>query len=264
MVAITADANALGLVPLPGRRIIVVGGAQGAGEAAVDAYLAAGANVVSLDIAQGEQDDGRPADRFHAARCDVAVQSQVDRQFAEAAEFLGGLDAICVPAGVTERAEPEDITEERMTRVLQVNVLGTMFTNQAAFRYMKESGGSIINFGSIAGIRGRPMRAHYCASKGAVAAWTRAVAGDWAKYNIRVNAVAPMIYTPIVAKVRAQLPPEKQIALDQSIGESQLLPGGLRSPDSLGGLLTLLASESSSYITGQVFSVDGGAMMLGS
>ena len=73
-----------------------------------------------------------------------------------------------------------------------------------------------------------------------------------------------MIYTPIVAKVRAQLPPEKQIAFDQSIGESQLLPGGLRSPDTLGGLLTLLASESSSYITGQVFSVDGGAMMLGS
>jgi NAD(P)-dependent dehydrogenase (short-subunit alcohol dehydrogenase family) len=264
MVAITADANALGLVPLPGRRIIVVGGALGAGEAAVDAYLAAGARVVSLDIAQGEQDDERPADRFHAAHCDVAVQSQVDTQFAEGVEFLGGLDAICVPAGVTERSESEDITEEQMTRVLQVNVLGTMFTNQAAFRYMKESGGSIINFGSIAGIRGRPMRAHYCASKGAVAAWTRAVAGDWAKYNIRVNAVAPMIYTPIVAKVRAQLSPEKRIAFDQSIGESQLLPGGLRSPDCLGGLLTLLASESSSYITGQVFSVDGGAMMLGS
>jgi NAD(P)-dependent dehydrogenase (short-subunit alcohol dehydrogenase family) len=254
-----------GLVPLPGRRIIVVGGAQGAGEAAVDAYLAAGARVVSLDISQGERDDGRPADRFRAARCDVAVQQQVDDRFAEAAEFLGGgLDAICVPAGVTERLEPEDITEERMLRILQINVMGTMFTNQAAFRYMKETGGSIINFSSIAGIRGRPMRAHYAATKGAVAAWTRAIAGDWAKYNIRANAVAPMIYTSIVDKVRNQLSPEKQIAFDKSIGENQLLPGGLRTPDSIGGLLTLLASEGSSYITGQIFSVDGGAMMLGS
>lgn len=253
-----------GLVPLPGKRIIVVGGAQGAGEAAVDAYLAAGARVVSLDIAVGAKDAARPADRFLGGSCDVGEQQQVDRGFARAVEFLGGLDAICVPAGITERMEPEDITEAHMKRILQINVLGTMFTNQAAFRYMRDSGGAIINFASISGIRGRPMRAHYCTTKGAVAAWTRAIAMDWAKYNIRCNAVAPMIYTAIVAKVRAQLSPEKQIEFDAGMGKDQLLPGGLRTPDSLGGILTLLASEGGSYITGQVFSVDGGTMMLGS
>lgn len=253
-----------GLVPLPGKRIIVVGGAQGAGEAAVDAYLAAGARVVSLDIAVGEKDPGRPGDRFLGGHCDVSVQEQVDSGFEKAVAFLGGLDVICVPAGVTERLEPEDITEAHMKRILQINVLGTMFTNQAAFRYMRDTGGSIINFASISGIRGREMRAHYCTTKGAVAAWTRAIALDWAKYNIRCNAVAPMIYSSIVAKVRAQLSPEKQIEFDEGIGSAQLLPGGLRTPDSLAGILTLLASEGSSYITGQVFSVDGGAMMLGS
>lgn len=255
---------AAGLVPLGGKRVIVVGGAAGAGEAAVDAFMAAGAAVVSLDINPGEKDAARTTDRFRAAICDVAVQQQVDDSFADAVAFLGGLDAICVPAGVTERLEPEDITEERMSRIFQINVMGTMFANQAAFRYMRESCGSIINFASIAGTRGRPMRAHYCATKGAVAAWTRAIAIDWAKYNIRANSVAPMIYTSIVDKVRNQLTPEKQIAFDKSIGENQLLPGGLRTPDSLAPLLTFLASEGSRYITGQMFSVDGGAMMLGS
>jgi NAD(P)-dependent dehydrogenase (short-subunit alcohol dehydrogenase family) len=262
--AVSTVPGAGALVPLPGKRIIVVGGSAGAGEAAVDAFLAAGATVVSLDIAPSERDAGRPADRFMAAACDVSVQQQVDQRFAEAVEFMGALDAICVPAGVTERLEPEDITEAKMLRMLQINVVGTMFTNQAAFRYMRDSGGSIINFASISGIRGRPMRAHYCASKGAVAGWTRAIAIDWAKYNIRVNAVAPMIYTSIVDKVRNQLPEHKRADFDKSIGEFQLLPGGLRTPDCLGGLLTLLVSDGGSYMTGQVFSIDGGTMMLGS
>lgn len=252
------------LVPLPGRRIIVVGGAAGAGEAAVDAYVEAGARVVSLDLVAGARDGGRPADRFHGAICDITDRAQVDNRFAEAVELLGGLDAICVPAGISARRDAEDISEADMRHIFEVNVLGTMFTNQAAFRYMKDSGGSIINFSSISGIRGQARRAHYCATKGAVAAWTRAIAIDWAPYNIRVNAIAPMIYTSIVDKIRDQLSEEERVAFDKTIGVAQRLPGGLRAPDAIGPMLTLLASEGSSYMTGQTLSLDGGVMMLGS
>lgn len=252
------------LVDLTGRHIIVAGGSSGAGEAAIDAYLAAGARVASLDVAPNEADDARPAESFRAWRCDVGVKDEVDARVDEAVAFLGGLDAICVPAGITERRAPEDISEEDMRRIFQVNVLGTMFTNQAAFRHMKDSGGSIINFASASGIRGLPNRAHYCATKGAVAAWTRAIAIDWAKYNIRANALAPMMYTKITDKIIAAMPEADRPAYVANLGSMQRLPGGLRGPEALAPMLTLLASDGASYMTGQILSLDGGYMMLGS
>jgi len=87
---------------------------------------------------------------------------------------------------------------------------------------------------------------------------------DWAKYSIRVNAIAPMIYTSIVDKVREALPDQERAAFDKSIGATQRLPGGLRGPESIAPMLTLLASEGSSYMTGQVISLDGGVLMMGS
>jgi NAD(P)-dependent dehydrogenase (short-subunit alcohol dehydrogenase family) len=249
---------------LDGRCTIVAGGSSGAGEAAVDAFLFEGAKVVSLDIQRGPKDETRPADRFRALTCDITQQRIVDECFAQAVNFMGGLDALCTPAGITARKMPEDITEADMRRIFEINVLGTMFTNQAAFRYLKDKGGSIINFASISGIRGQAMRAHYCATKGAVAAWTRAVAIDWAKYNIRVNAIAPMIYTPIVDRVRAALPESERATFEKSIGQAQRLPGGLRGADALGPTLALLAGDGASYMTGQVLSLDGGVCMLGS
>lgn len=249
---------------LEGRCAIVAGGASGAGEAAVDAFLAEGAKVVSLDIQPGQKDATRPGDRFRALTCDVTKQDVVDDCFAQAVDFMGSLDALCTPAGITARRMPEDITEADMRHIFEINVLGTMFTNQAAFRYMKERGGSIINFASISGIRGQAMRAHYCATKGAVSSWTRAVAIDWAKYNIRVNAIAPMIHTPIVDRVRAALPESEREAFDRNMGQAQRLPGGLRGADSLGPMLALLAGDGASYMTGQILSLDGGVCMLGS
>ena len=249
---------------LDGKFTLVAGGASGAGEAAVDAFLAEGAKVVSLDIQPGPKDGSRPSERFRAMTCDITNKQAVDTCFAQAVQFMGGLDAVCVPAGITARKMPEDISEEDMRRIFEINVFGTMFVNQAAFPYMKDKGGSIINFASISGIRGQVMRAHYCATKGAVAAWTRAVAMDWAKYNIRVNAIAPMIYTPIVDRVRAALPESERESFEKSIGQAQRLPGGLRGADSLGPTMALLAGDGASYMTGQVLSLDGGVCMLGS
>jgi len=249
---------------LNGKYTIVAGGASGAGEAAVDAFLAEGAKVVSLDIQDGPKDPERPAERFRAMRCDITSKESVDSCFAEAVAFMGGLDAVCVPAGITARKLPEEITADDLRQIFEINVMGTMFVNQAAFPYMKERGGSIINFASISGIRGQVMRAHYCATKGAVASWTRAVAMDWARYNIRVNAIAPMILTPIIDRVRAALPASELEAFEKSVGQAQRLPGGLRGPDSLGPMLALLAGDGASYMTGQILSLDGGVCMLGS
>lgn len=249
-------------IDLKGRRIIVTGSASGIGAACRDLYAASGAKVAGLDI--NKPAGGPPSALVRDLVCDVSRRAAVDGAFEEAVGFLGGLDCLCHVAGITGRMKAEDITEEDMRRMFEVNVLGTLFTNQAAFRFMKDKGGSIINFTSNAAIRGQKDEAHYAASKGAVAAFTRAVAHEWGRYNIRVNAIAPMAWTPLFDVARNYLPDDRKKDFDRLVHSMQALPGGLRTPDAVAPLMAFLAAEESSYMTGQTFSIDGGVLMLGS
>ncbi len=252
-------------IDLTGRRIIVTGGANGIGAACVSTYAEAGARVVSMDI---EDDKGRALvralgsqERCHYVHCDVSLRQSVDNAFADAIAFLGGLDVMVNFAGVDASVPPEDVTEEQMRRMLDIHVMGTLFTNQAAFRAMSEKGGQIINVGSAAAIRGQPGFAHYGAAKGAVLAWTRNAALSWGKRGITVNAVAPTAFTRLVAAEKARYAGDFEAMLQSVIP----VAGGLRKPeDGVAPAMLLLASEAAGYITGQTISLDGGMVMLGS
>ncbi|KRB83023.1 hypothetical protein ASE00_13630 [Sphingomonas sp. Root710] len=248
-------------VDLTGRRIIVAGAATGIGEAAVDYFVSSGARVAAMDIKATEKSEGDSLRHFVA---DIRDRAQVSQAFDQACAFMGGLDVLCHPAGLNGRGIAEELTAEQMLHMFEVNVMGTFHTNQEAWRHMRDHGGSIINFTSAASIRGQKNEAHYAASKGAVAGWTRAVAMDWGKYNIRVNAVAPMAHTPMVDVARDFVPEAQRAAFDDRLKSLGYLPGGLRPGTAIAPLLGFLASEESDYITGQTFSVDGGVMMLGS
>ena len=176
------------------RRVIVTGGARGIAEAVVRTLVKEGAKVASLDILDEEGEAvvreanaGGPghASYFH---CDVAKREETNRVIDAAVAALGGLDALVNIAGVERTSAAEDIADAEYDFIMDVNMRGTMYTNQAAFRHLKATGGQIVNFGSGAGVRGMPGGAHYSASKGAVLAWSRTVAQEWARYNITVNA----------------------------------------------------------------------------
>ena len=189
------------------RRIIVTGGASGIAAATVRAYAREGAHVASLDV---NDEGGRrvaaeagPAVTYY--HCDVARRAEVDEVFTRAAAAMGGLDVLVNVAGVERGTPGENIPDAEWDLVFDVNVKGTLYTNQAAFRHLREHGGRIINFGSGAGIRGQRGSAHYSAAKGAVMAWTRTVAQEWARYGITVNSIVPAIWTPMYEAYRQRM-----------------------------------------------------------
>lgn len=252
-----------GAPSLASRRIIVTGGASGMGAGLVRALPRLGADVVSVDItADPGESIAREAGATFVA-CDVADPEAVHRAFGVAAEHLGGLDVLIHAAGIAPGAPAEEIDLATWDRVMRINATGTFVTNQVAFTHLKERGGRIINFASAAGVQGLRGKAAYSASKGAVVAWTRTVAQEWAKHAITVNAIAPAIWTPMYDKTRAAMTPDQLTAHDAFMATAVPLGGKLGDVDrDFVPVLAFLASEGSRFITGQVLPVDGGTLMM--
>jgi NAD(P)-dependent dehydrogenase (short-subunit alcohol dehydrogenase family) len=135
--------------------------------------------------------------------------------------------------------------------------------NRAVFPHLRDHGGSIINFASGAGALGLPNKAAYSAAKGAVLAWTRTVAQEWGPHNIRVNAIAPAIWTPMYEKTRAEMSPEQLSSHDAYMAKVIPLGGKLGDMvEDLVPVLAFLASPGSRFMTGQIIAVDGGTLMV--
>lgn len=254
---------------LKDRRVIVTGGARGIAEAVVRTLVKEGAKVASLDIlddegrAVVEQANAAGPGRATYFHCDIARRDETDKVIDEAVAVLGGLDALVNIAGVERTSPAEDIQDAEYDLIMDVNVRGTVHTNQAAFRHLKATGGQIVNFGSGAGVRGMPGGAHYSASKGAVLAWSRTVAQEWARYNITVNAVAPGIWTPMYEAHRAKMTPEQLAAHDAIMAQRVLIGGKLGDPlRDLAPVITFLVSDGARFITGQTLPVDGGMLIM--
>jgi NAD(P)-dependent dehydrogenase (short-subunit alcohol dehydrogenase family) len=194
--------------------------------------------------------------------CDVSARDEVHAVFAEATARLGGLDALIHMAGNHCQKPAVELTGEDLDLVHRVHVKGTVFTNQAAFQAMKAKGGSIVNAGSVAGVRGFPGNAAYCEAKGAVLAWTRSVAQEWAGAWIRVNAICPMVMTAMAQEWLDEMAADNRRSIDAFLRRSIPLGGWYGSADEAANLNVFLASDGSRFITGQTLAVDGGMMMV--
>jgi NAD(P)-dependent dehydrogenase (short-subunit alcohol dehydrogenase family) len=165
---------------LDGRRIIITGGASGMGRGLVTAFPNLGASVVSMDIDAGAGAAAASAAGAAFVPIDVADERSVASAFDNAVSQLGGLDVLVHAAGIAPSSPAETTSVELWTKVMSINALGTMLTNQAAFRQLREGGGTILNFASAAGVLGQANKPAYAMTKGAVIAWTRTAAVEWA------------------------------------------------------------------------------------
>lgn len=245
---------------LEGKRIIVTGGAGGLGHAALRLFHEEGATLAcTYNSAVPEL----PKEVL-SAPCDVASKAEVDEVFDRFAGELGGLDALVHAAGIHGGCPADELTEEIWDRTFALNVKATLFTNQAAFRHMKDKGGSIVNMGSCEGVRGFAGNGCYAASRGAVMAWTRSVALEWGKHKIRVNALAPVAETRLAQAMRAQLDDATNAAIEAQLRQAIPLGGTMGDPyRDIAPVLVFLVSDAAHFMTGQTVPVDGGFMMLG-
>jgi NAD(P)-dependent dehydrogenase (short-subunit alcohol dehydrogenase family) len=253
-----APSNGMSLL---GKRAIVSGGARGIGGAVVEGYARAGARVVSLDVRAHEHDalEKSARERVRSGTCDVSDGQAVRRAVDDAVEWLGGVDVLVNTAAIFPGNPAEAIPQDEWDRVFAVNVRGTVLINQAVFKYMKATGGKILNFGSIAGLGGMSGMASYASSKAAIHGWTWTIAREWAKYNITANIIAPAMLTPGSQESYSELTEEQRAAAALWLQQTVPLGGQLgEAGRDLVPYMIFLASDGANFVTGAVIRIDGG------
>jgi NAD(P)-dependent dehydrogenase (short-subunit alcohol dehydrogenase family) len=236
---------------------LVTGGASGIGLATVHQLLDAGWRVAAVDrddkaLAGLSRQLGKPS-RVFTSGLDVTDEAAAEKVVAMAAEALGGLDGVVNSAGIAADIPALDTPVDLFRKILDVNVVGTFIVARAAARIMKDAGGgAIVNISSISGLRGSKGRSAYGASKGAIVVLTQVLANDLARFQIRVNAVAPgPVDTPMVQAMHSPG--------DRALWTRYLPLRRYGRPEEIASVIEfLLDGTKSSYMTGEIVAVDGG------
>ena len=246
------------LFSLKGKTALVTGAAQGLGRDIALALAESGADLVLSDI-QDPKDTAaaiqKTGIRSLVVQADVTAEEQVKAMAAKAVAECGRVDILVNNAGVSQLSytATEDLSKEEWDQIININLTGTFLCCKHIGKAMiKAGGGSIVNIATTAGITGVTRAPAYAASKAGVILLTKSLALEWAKYHIRVNAVAPhYLETPLTEGLRAS---EKVYT-----GIIKQIPmKRFGRPSEISGAVIYLASQASSYTTGSVLVVDGG------
>jgi NAD(P)-dependent dehydrogenase (short-subunit alcohol dehydrogenase family) len=242
-----------------GKVAIVTGAASGIGAACAETLARAGARVVVSDIDDAggtavvdriKHEGGQAIYRSHDVTSEAGWPALI-----AAAEALGGLHIVVASAGITQPTLVVDLSLEAWRRAMAVNLDGVFLSVKHAIPAMRRSGGgSIMILSSIAGLRGAVGSSAYCASKGGVRLFAKAVAMEcaWARDNIRVNTIHPgIIDTPIWSKLPTEIDARQ-------LGKAVVPIGRAGTAQDVANGVLFLSSDASSYMTGTEFVIDGG------
>lgn len=243
--------------------LIVTGAASGIGRACVVRLSSEGGRVLALDRNEAglaETVSLAQATAAHGGRVEYAVASVTDESairqaIAQIVATTGRLDVLVNMAGYLRSSHTTETSLESFIDILQVNLVGTFLCCREALPHLLKTRGNIVNAASTSSYYGHPYMAGYAASKGGVAALTHALAWEYLKQGVRVNAVAPGgIMTPLVEDTAAGFPEGVDISLF-----SHLTPiTRFGSPENVAGVVAMLASADGAHMTGEIVRIDGG------
>jgi NAD(P)-dependent dehydrogenase (short-subunit alcohol dehydrogenase family) len=244
---------------LRGKRIIITGAVNNIGREAAQQFVNEGARVVvaDIDVAAGHRTAEELGAETRFIKADVTKEDEVRDLIKRGVAWLGGLDVLVQNAGLQHSGFVTDFDASKWDALFAVNARGHFFGAKYAIPHLRKSGkGSIINTSSLAGKRGGPGLTAYSASKGAVIAFSTALAMELAKDNIRVNTICPgWVDTPFnQPAINLMGGRTSQEAVVKSI-----VPLGRQAiPSEIAPLFVYLASDESSYMTAQAITIDGG------
>lgn len=258
------DTPGKGFSGLSGKRAVITGAAGGLAIATAMRFAAEGVKMALVDLnLEGAR---ATTDKVNAAggeaialQADVTNAASVEKMFAEATDFMGGIDILITCAGgFTVYADFEELQEDDWDRVIALNLKSVFLCCQAVIPYMKKDGwGRIVNLGSAAGrsMNGGKAPAHYGTAKAAVAMLTQHVAKDTAEFGITANTVTPS--TTKTQRVLNLLTPE----IEEDFVRATPV-GYIAEPEDIAGLIVFLSSDDARYITGATYDINGGRLMV--
>ena len=241
---------------LEGKTAIVTGASRGIGKAIALKYAQEGCNVAFTDLFEDENMKATEAElkalgvKARGYASDASKFDDTERVVNQIVEDFGRIDVLVNNAGITKDTLLMRMTEDQWDAVISVNLKSVFnFTKAAQKTMLKQRSGSIINMSSVVGVRGNAGQANYSASKAGIIGFTKSVARELGSRGVRSNAIAPGF---IITEMTAKIPEDARKAWEASI---PLKRGG--TPEEVAGVATFLASDLSSYVSGQVIQVCG-------
>lgn len=245
--------------PVEEKSVVVTGASSGIGAHIVRNLVAGGARVTAAARRRDRletlaEELSGSAGAISVVEADVTEAKDVERMVQAAADRNGGIDALVNNAGMEVQGPIEDLAESDLELMLRTNVVGPYLCTRAALPHLKNSGGSVVNIGSTVVTRAPLYRFGYVASKGAVEAMSRALAGDLGRDGVRVNVVRPGI---VPSELRGTTEDQEMESLQERVPPLQALPNVGTGMD-VAVAVGFLISGDSRWITGEVLDVDGG------
>jgi NAD(P)-dependent dehydrogenase (short-subunit alcohol dehydrogenase family) len=222
------------------KTVLITGGSKGIGKAIAQRFLKEGAKVIVFDIE-------KPDYEANFYEVDVRKEEQIKKAFEE----IKDLDIVINNAGIYFQASVEETSKEQLDKIIDVNFKGVYLISKYALPLVRKSKGNIINIASIVGIVPESGSAAYCSTKAAIIMLTKSMAQEYAAEGIRVNAILPgPIDTPLLKQL---------LSSEEAMQEYVKSPlGRIGKPEDVANLTAFLASDEASFITGGLYSIDGG------